>query len=514
MSNFSFSRNGPARASTIARIPIIAPHIQAHKEGADVSLYCSDGKSYFEGRLYCTPSFGMEMLRVGSQGGKTPFGSQATFKLSKGGDALWHMYMAVHLPGIHGVDGKSETLGPPQSSYTVTLGKASCDKVNQEVYKSYGDKEDYFKLRGSCYMELQDGAAGPEDEEEQEELQDGEVGLNMRNGEPSLPSLDEHYAHYTNAIGQVLMKSVVLRIGNQVIDVLYSEFLYMWQQIAGLPGRETDRMVGQYDNLDAQIWASMHSRWLYVELPFWFTCSPGHVLKLVAMMFSYITVSVELARLDECVCAKSSDTRVLKCADSTEIRDDDLVVELLSTHIWLEAAARDKLARTRESVIVQLQRHTHALNSSMQTLQVTLNHPTIELIWAVRRRCAVEGGDFFNFAGPDGADPIKSFALTLNGAPRIIETEAELFRTVVPAKFHTRIPRDYVYCYSFALFPQEMIISGSLNMSRFEHIHITIELSEGMLEEGECELILFTRVFNLLKMRYGSATTIFSGTTA
>lgn len=505
MSNFSFSRNGPARASTIARIPIIAPHIQAHKEGADVSLYCSDGKSYFEGRLYCTPSFGMEMLRVGSQGGKTPFGSQATFKLSKGGDALWHMYMAVHLPGIHGV-GSDEAEGLPQSSYTVTTGKPACADFDAAVDKEYGDREKYFQARGSCYLELQDGAACSDEEGADMEGEEGD--------KPSLPRCMPYYAHYTNAIGQVLMKSVVLRIGNQVIDVLYSEFLYMWQQIAGLPGRETDRMVGQYDNLDAQIWASMHSRWLYVELPFWFTCSPGHVLKLVAMMFSYITVSVELARLDECVCAKTSDTRVLKCADSTEIRDDDLVVELLSTHIWLEAAARDKLARTRESVIVQLQRHTHALNSSMQTLQVTLNHPTIELIWAVRRRCAVEGGDFFNFAGPDGADPIKSFALTLNGAPRIIETEAELFRTVVPAKFHTRIPRDYVYCYSFALFPQEMIISGSLNMSRFEHIHITIELSEGMLEEGECELILFTRVFNLLKMRYGSATTIFSGTTA
>lgn len=503
MSNFSFSRNGPARASTIARIPIIAPHIQAHKEGADVSLYCSDGKSYFEGRLYCTPSFGMEMLRVGSQGGKTPFGSQATFKLSKGGDALWHMYMAVHLPGIHGVDA-NEAEGLPQSSYTVTKGKAACADFDAAVDTAYGGRDEYFKARGSCYLELQDGAAC--DDEEQGETEEDD--------KPSLPRCMPHYAHYTNAIGQVLMKSVVLRIGNQVIDVLYSEYLYMWQQIAGLPGRETDRMVGQYDNLDAQIWASMHSRWLYVELPFWFTCSPGHVLKLVAMMFSYITVSVELARLDECVCAKTATTRVLKCADSTEIRDDDLVVELLSTHIWLEAAARDKLARTRESVIVQLQRHHHALNSSMQTLQVTLNHPTIELIWAVRRRCAVEGGDFFNFAGPDGADPIKSFALTLNGAPRIIETEAELFRTVVPAKFHTRIPRDYVYCYSFALFPQEMIISGSLNMSRFEHIHITIELSEGMLEEGECELILFTRVFNLLKMRYGSATTIFSGTTA
>lgn len=508
----TFRRSGLRQASTLAQIPSMAVHIMPHKEGADVSLYCSEGKTYFEGRLYCTPSFGMEMLRVGAQGGSTPFGGQATFKLSKGGDALWHMYAAIHLPGIHGQgpDGTSA-----RNAYTVTQGKAACADANAKAAALYGEgaegRRAYARARGNCFIEVQDGACtagddlgdeidgGAADGDEAEEA-DG----------PKLPHCWDHYAHYSNAIGQVLLKTVVLRIGNQVIDTLYSEFLYMWQQIAGLPGRETDRMVGHFSDVDEMIWASMHSRWLYVELPFWFTTSPGHVLKLVAMLFSYITVTIELATLAECICAKTEETRVLKCADDTEIQNDDLVVEMMSTHIWLESAARDKLARTRESVIVQLQRHSQLLNASSQTLAVTLNNPTIELIWAVRRRCAFENGDYFNFEGPDSRDPIKSFALTLNGSARILETEAEYFRTVVPAKFHTRIPRDFVYCYSFALFPQELIISGSLNMSRFEHIHISIELSEGMLADGECELILFTRVFNLLKMRYGSAMTVFT----
>jgi hypothetical protein len=488
-------------ASTMAMIPIIAPQIQTQKEGADVSLFCSSGKSYFEGRLYCIPSFGMDMLRVGSSGGKTPFGSQVTFKLPKAGDALWHMYLAIRLPGIHGVGPTTTNPIPPSSAFTVTGGKAACAEANAAVFTKFTDEATYYKSQGACYLEYQDGAAG---------AGEGDQGVEDEPEESGAPSAAEHYAHYSNAIGHVLLKTVVLRIGNQVIDVLYSEFLYMWQQIAGLPGRETDRMVGNYENLDALIFASMYTRWLYVELPFWFTTSPGHVLKLVAMLFSVISVTVDTASLPECVCAKTEHTRVLKCADNTEIHSDDLVMELLSMHIWLEAEAREKLARTRECVIVQLQKHHQQLNSSRQTLKVTMNHPTLELIWAVRRRCAVENGDYFNFESPIGTDPIKSFALTLNGAPRIHETEAELFRTIQPKCFHSRIPRAFVYCYSFALFPQEMVISGSLNMSRFEHIDITIELAEGMLEDGEAELILFTRVFNLLKMRYGSAITIFS----
>lgn len=493
-------------ASTMAMIPIIAPQIQSQKEGADVSLFCSSGKSYFEGRLYCIPSFGMDMLRVGSSGGKTPFGGQVTFKLPKAGDALWHMYIAIRLPGIHGIGPNGEGGSfAASNTYTVTQGKASCADANTKAYELYGDRAAYYKATGSCYLEFQDGACTAGDDEEE-----GEGEGESEEGAAVPPSCSSHYAHYSNAIGHVLLRSVVLRIGNQIIDVLYSEFLYMWQQIAGLPGRETDRMVGNHENLDALIWASMHTRWLYVELPFWFTTSPGHVLKLVAMLFSVITVSVEIASLLECVCAKTTDTRVLKCADETEIHPDDLIMEMLTTHIWLEAEAREKLARTRECVIVQLQKHHQNLQSLKSTLAVTMNHPTLELIWAVRRRCAVENGDYFNFESPMGTDPIKSFALTLNGAPRIHETEAELFRTIQPKSFHSRIPRAFVYCYSFALFPQEMVISGSLNMSRFEHIHIQIELESGMLEDGEAELILFTRVFNLLKMRYGSATTIFS----
>jgi hypothetical protein len=50
---------------------------------------------------------------------------------------------------------------------------------------------------------------------------------------------------------------------------------------------------------------------------------------------------------------------------------------------------------------------------------------------------------------------------------RLEEKEANYFNIIQPHKHHTAVPKQGIYCYSFALFPENYRPSGSLNASGF-----------------------------------------------
>ena len=59
--------------------------------------------------------------------------------------------------------------------------------------------------------------------------------------------------------------------------------------------------------------------------------------------------------------------------------------------------------------------------------------------------------------------------LQLNGHDRFAARRASYFRTVQPLQAGHRIPTNYVYCYSFALKPEEHQPSGTCNFSRIDN---------------------------------------------
>jgi hypothetical protein len=56
---------------------------------------------------------------------------------------------------------------------------------------------------------------------------------------------NEPFAYWTNAVGQAIVKMATLIIGTQTIDTLYSDFLFMWEELAGKPGKRLTEMIGK-----------------------------------------------------------------------------------------------------------------------------------------------------------------------------------------------------------------------------------------------------------------------------
>ena len=65
--------------------------------------------------------------------------------------------------------------------------------------------------------------------------------------------------------------------------------------------------------------------------------------------------------------------------------------------------------------------------------------------------------------------------LTLNGHDRFAARTAAYFRTVQPLAAGHRVPSKHVYCYSFALKPEEHQPSGTCNFSRIDNARMVFE---------------------------------------
>ena len=66
--------------------------------------------------------------------------------------------------------------------------------------------------------------------------------------------------------------------------------------------------------------------------------------------------------------------------------------------------------------------------------------------------------------------------LRLNNQPRFQEREGRYFRLVQPYQYHSLIPKSFVYCWSFALHPEDPQPSGSCNFSRIDTVELGINI--------------------------------------
>lgn len=336
--------------------------------------------------------------------------------------------------------------------------------------------------------------------------------------------------YWTRAIGQALIETVNFFIGGQNIDYMRGEFLYLWEELTGQPGKRLVEMTGNYRVQRSLQVASRQPRRLYVPLPFFFTMNSGLALPIVSLQFHSVSVSVKLRALSSCI--RLTDTALLQGytlnnvyvrpyfdADyymgpgsvqpanqlTTIIQPNNLAAQIEVCYVYLDQRERSKFADGAfEQLIVEHQETATQVDNQVTTVagnasqdrrinfELNFNHTIIELFWVARLgiRGAWNGvatvpvndefNDWFNFSGPRDVvtqlpiDPVVAIQLRLNNSVRFGEVEGRYFRLVQPWQHHTNIPRDHIYSYSFALQPEDVQPSGSCNFSRIDNTQLNI----------------------------------------
>jgi hypothetical protein len=452
---------------------------------ADTHLTANPDVTFWRLRIQRCTNFAMESI-LQTFTGDAQWGSQVSLKLNRTGDLVHWMYVLLDLPAIVAIPGKS---GDP----TCVGGQFPC----ADPCDPCGDGQE----RGDCGgFDTGDAFNG---EGMFDDAFDADDDIDACTG------LKRPYANWVNSIGQAAISRASFSIGGQIIDTVYNHYLHMWEELTGQPGKRLEEMIGKRATTAALVADSQFARRLYVPLPFYFTLFSGNSLPLVSLQFHSMDVHVCFSPLAKMIQVSDCDAKVVRCIDGQSITANDIGALLDTTYVYLDMEERDRFATgSFQQLIQQVQQYSSTSRNGNITAQLNFNHPTLELIWAVQRKCQADANNTFNYAGFQGRDPFTRGCLRLNNLQRF-DREAQYFRLVQPYEKHTNIPKSFVYDYSFALLPEACHPSGSLNMSRIDNVDLQLSLQPELATE-EVALYVFARSWNILRFKDGLGGLLYS----
>ena len=96
--------------------------------------------------------------------------------------------------------------------------------------------------------------------------------------------------------------------------------------------------------------------------------------------------------------------------------------------------------------------------------------------------------------------PLSQFKLILNGQDRFKEQYGKYFNQYQPSQYHKGNPYPGIYCYSFALQPEEHQPTGTCNFSRIDNAQVQVTLKSSSLVNTQK---LFAVNYNVLRIQSG-----------
>lgn len=362
-------------------------------------------------------------------------------------------------------------------------------------------------------------------------------------------------------LGYNLIKYVDLEIGGQVIDRLYSEYLYLWDTLHSdyntsyklhqMVGAGLDAGARSVSNPTSCMKATGRpgsSTILYVPLPFSYTRNPGAALPLIALQYHEVKINIEW-NVAQMVAANFNNASLLPTPNNASIYVD---------YIYLDVDERRRMAQeSHEYLIEQVQfNEDKGISSASQRIDLTFNHPVKELIWVVQperftnckiadksgtagvprptaNRLAPFTYTYVNQSSGTGGEaaiamtqPVYSQHIQINGQDRLDHRSGDYYNKVQPYQHHTGtmkpigfdtatvssivpLSQQAIYNYSFALKPEENQPSGTCNFSRIDTATIVMNLSGDYIVDESTDNNWNVRVYainyNILRIMSGMA---------
>jgi len=352
---------------------------------------------------------------------------------------------------------------------------------------------------------------------------------------PSLEGYDQPDLCWCDSVAHALLSSVELEIGGTRIDRHVPTWLDCWSELSEKEERRAgfETMVGKLGRDWTLAAAQRAQRTYYVPLQFYFNRSPSMALPLVALMFNDVKLNFEFAPW---VALVRNSAPTLALSPAPTITSCKVYVD----YVFLDGEERRRFIGTQhEYVVEQLQiqgaEAVYQQNTGTINRKINLNfsQPVKELVWVYSPYAnyqvdAVSGNAIFDYDIPDHAillangdsanvsevvadvanlEPITSAKLVLNGSDRFAERPGSYFRLVQPYQHHTRCPAKKVYCYSFALTPEQQNPSGSCNFNRVDSATLNLTLNPYATSGS---VLVFARNHNILRIAQGQAALAFT----
>lgn len=344
----------------------------------------------------------------------------------------------------------------------------------------------------------------------------------------------DDYMHWVDTVGFALIKSIDLEIGGTRIDRHTSEWLDAWSRLT-VPSEKRagfDAMVGRWATPEES--STRTGKVLYIPLTFFFNMFHGLALPLISIMYHEVRINIEFRSFKELLHPPEW-VKANPDLESFEIPDDaympSIDVRMYVDMVYLDAPERKRFSKMPQELLVntvqflgdelvqpsQLTSVASATSSALYSgvSQVTTDltvqrfvlnfvHPIKELIWIFVFEENILDNKIFEYE-----DVFEEVRLLLNGHLRFAPRRGSYFRLVQPWQHHTCVPDKPVYCYSFALHPEEAQPSGTMNFSRVDQANL-IAIMKPSAKAKAGRVKVFGVAYNVLRIQNGLAGLAFS----
>lgn len=296
---------------------------------------------------------------------------------------------------------------------------------------------------------------------------------------------------------------------------------------------------------------SINKRRLYLPLPFWFAKNPGLALPLIALQYQHVDVTIELRSVEELyqIYFKDEDRFIspieyrikrpqqgyqnitLNSDYNGDLNEDvnierftvpigqsyanmtssiDIDAYLECNYIFLDESERRSIAiNSHDYLIERVQRIEREGLTTQGTIDLILQNPVKEIIWIARRSDISRTNTWYDFTD-NNKNILKTAKMIWNGMERFEDKNPEYFNGLQPFQYHTRCPRDGIYVYSFALYPEKSQPSGSFNASTINKIQMYVTTNPPLNMGYEYEFVFYAVYYNIFRVMAGSGGMVFA----
>jgi hypothetical protein len=374
---------------------------------------------------------------------------------------------------------------------------------------------------------------------------------------PQIYDTDGNLIAYTNSIGHALIQEITFEVGEQEIDRQTGEWMEIWTQMTTPAGQRDalGQMIGRLDQylpptLPPPIIApgsQAEGLRLLIPLQFYFCNNPGLYLPLLALQYHPIRINITLRPLQQLFWIPPPENQEnWKPACTTQVDCTNQIVNMMlwGEYVYLDVEERRMFVSTSHEYLIEQVQYTppYAITAQQQTATVSIefNHPIKEFFFICQRDEMINRNEWFNYSSlaigeappiqvlpylnlfnnPDGrTDLITTAKLQLDGYDRFPLRNAMYFRLQQPYDHHTYTPVSaYIYNYCFALRPEDVQPTGTMNASRIDSIVWQIQMNPilsnptipSWKQRGPCHITVYGHNYNVFRVINGFGGLLFT----
>jgi len=330
-------------------------------------------------------------------------------------------------------------------------------------------------------------------------------------------------------IGRFLVKEVSFIINNKKIETLYSDWLNIWDELTlNKKQKEGNNiLLGNIKSLTTYNNDKKEEFDIYLSLNFWFNRKSNIYLPLLLLNYDDIFIDITFDKLTNCIYTDYSKDEVDQIENIIKIKE----IKLLYEYYYLDDDEKKNLKLLNYKSIINIidkKVNKISLNNIIDNNKTKnyeyisnffINFPLSELILIIQSDKLINTYNLKNnYYGITSIDTTNNKyykvndnkITTLNNLQIIINNNLlnninniEYYNKITSYKYHNNII-DYIYLYTFSLFPENSQASGHINLSINNNFQLKLTFNNKFIDFLDTEFngedtIIISLYLNLYK---------------